>query len=774
MRTIVINNPGPQGSTGPQGVAGPSGSTQPFNNVSGDTWATTSSLQVSGSFLVSGSSTFTNIGPAIFSGSATITGATTMSSAVVSGDVTVLGTASINVLQINNTINSTGSNILGDNVNDTQTLYGTVVIPTGSLTVSGTAQITGNINLPNQYQYIGLGINDAIRFANGEVRVSTSTTTGNFSVYSPSYGLTAFRVIANGNTLIGTTTDTGYRLNVSGSVIIRGSGSTSATDALVVQNNIGTNLLTIKNANDAGTYNLYAPGGGRFGQMEIVDTSIGAGGGANVFFPYNRILFGGNTGMNTSAQVQIDSTTRGFLPPRTATTASITSPAQGLITYLTGSTNEGLYYYNSGSQVGWHKMLTNTGSQSITGSLTISGVTTFAQGSSVNGSGNLSIGAFAIHSAYGYATFSQTTLLLTGGTFTSTTGNQVGLSFGGGFTPTSGTATYSAYSILPTINQTGGANGITRGLFIDPTLTAAANFRAIETTSGSISFNHGSTPLIFASTNGNVGIGTGSAAAYKFQVRNGDIALDFNRFLRGGFDNNWSTINLYNGSTGDMEISLFNQSWYLRHNANATFAGNVGIGLTGSISPRLQVRGSGTTSATTALRVENTNASASLVVLDNGFVGINTGSAQYNLDVNGSARLGGTRAIINTDVVNALTLSPGTIGYTGNLIRINGGNGSAYVGIDGSGAFSLGDGSLVLNAFTTNKSIILATQGTERVRITSTGLVQITGSVNISSVLTLTPQSPLPSGVATGSFAVSSSVPPKPYFYDGTTWNALY
>jgi hypothetical protein len=43
-----------------------------------------------------------------------------------------------------------------------------------------------------------------------------------------------------------------------------------------------------------------------------------------------------------------------------------------------------------------------------------------------------------------------------------------------------------------------------------------------------------------------------------------------------------------------------------------------------------------------------------------------------------------------------------------------------------------------------------------------------------SAVLTLTPQSPLPSGVPTGSFAVSSSVPPKPYFYDGTVWNALY
>jgi hypothetical protein len=53
-----------------------------------------------------------------------------------------------------------------------------------------------------------------------------------------------------------------------------------------------------------------------------------------------------------------------------------------------------------------------------------------------------------------------------------------------GFAPTSGTANYGALAIAPTINQTGGANGITRGLYVNPTLTAAADFRAIEVTAG--------------------------------------------------------------------------------------------------------------------------------------------------------------------------------------------------------------------------------------------------------------------------------------------------
>jgi hypothetical protein len=52
--------------------------------------------------------------------------------------------------------------------------------------------------------------------------------------------------------------------------------------------------------------------------------------------------------------------------------------------------------------------------------------------------------------------------------------------------------------------------------------------------------------------------------------------------------------------------------------------------------------------------------------------------------------------------------------------------------------------------------------------------LHVSGSTRIDNVLTLTPQNPLPTGIPTGSFAVSSSTPPKPYFWDGSTWNALY
>jgi hypothetical protein len=56
------------------------------------------------------------------------------------------------------------------------------------------------------------------------------------------------------------------------------------------------------------------------------------------------------------------------------------------------------------------------------------------------------------------------------------------------FNPTSGTGTYDILTLGSTINQTGGANGITRGLRINPVLTSAAEFRAIEVEAGKIVF----------------------------------------------------------------------------------------------------------------------------------------------------------------------------------------------------------------------------------------------------------------------------------------------
>jgi hypothetical protein len=85
------------------------------------------------------------------------------------------------------------------------------------------------------------------------------------------------------------------------------------------------------------------------------------------------------------------------------------------------------------------------------------------------------------------------------------------------FAPTSGTATYASLYATPTINQTGGANGITRGLYIAPTLTAAADFRAIEVASG--------ITILGASTTAKASLRIPSGTAPTSPV-NGDIWFD--------------------------------------------------------------------------------------------------------------------------------------------------------------------------------------------------------------------------------------------------------
>ena len=56
---------------------------------------------------------------------------------------------------------------------------------------------------------------------------------------------------------------------------------------------------------------------------------------------------------------------------------------------------------------------------------------------------------------------------------------------------------------------------------------------------------------------------------------------------------------------------------------------------------------------------------------------------------------------------------------------------------------------------------------------TFSGTATYAQTASYAQVLTLEAYDPLPSSPA-GTIAVSASTPPKPYFYDGSTWNALY
>lgn len=138
---------------------------------------------------------------------------------------------------------------------------------------------------------------------------------------------------------------------------------------------------------------------------------------------------------------------------------------------------------------------------------------------------------------------------------------------------------YTAQTINPTI--TGLAGGVARGIYINPTLTAAADFRAIETTAGKVVFN-----------GGNVGIGT-STPATALEVA-GNIKLSATGQQLQDFNGN----NLIRNSAGTLTVgnAAININMALTVGTGGATVnipnGNVLIGTTTDAGQKLQVIGS--------------------------------------------------------------------------------------------------------------------------------------------------------------------------------------
>lgn len=87
---------------------------------------------------------------------------------------------------------------------------------------------------------------------------------------------------------------------------------------------------------------------------------------------------------------------------------------------------------------------------------------------------------FSLYSATTSQAASWGRLHIGGEVHTQTSGDVVHMYLYDRFSPISGTATTSTLRLNTQINQTGGANGITRGIYLTPLLTSAADWRSIE------------------------------------------------------------------------------------------------------------------------------------------------------------------------------------------------------------------------------------------------------------------------------------------------------
>jgi hypothetical protein len=442
-------------------------------------------------------------------------------------------------------------------------------------------------------------------------------------------GLTRATVTFDGNTLINTTTDTGHRLTVSGS---GASGSVNLDNTLYVSGSrVGVGMSNpAYNLDISGSARLTSTSATRF----LIDTTNASP----------------NTGFGLSSNNTLRWSNAAYRPSGTNLSYVIFNDQTGTDSlFIQGDTNNVII--GSSTDAGFK--LDVNGTARIQGNTTVTGTIGIGSGASflsLSGAANNNViqgtqtieyrsGGSSINRAYHNFTNSLT--------FNPTADFIPHVNMAATFAPTSGTGTYTQLFLYPTINQTGGANGITRGLHIQPTLTAAPNFRAIETTTGSVILN-----------GGNVGIGTstpsaslhisGSSGSALFEIDS--PALNNILFVTGsgrvgiGTGNPARTLDIQSPQSVVRVLSTTNtNSCGLVFN---NFAGDFWIGRDSSVG-----NGFGMASPAYAGVINargnyplyiGRNDSNDISIFTTGNIGINTTTdAGYKLDVNGTARVSG-------------------------------------------------------------------------------------------------------------------------------------
>jgi hypothetical protein len=135
------------------------------------------------------------------------------------------------------------------------------------------------------------------------------------------------RIAANGNVLIGTTTDAGFKLDVNGTTRTSGTAlfQHSGFGSAIQINNQSGSAFSLAIYSNAAADTIFQTQG-NFNGNNFRITAAG--------FAMGR---GGLPTLDASALLNVNSTTQGFLPPRMTNTQklAIASPAAGLVVYDT-------------------------------------------------------------------------------------------------------------------------------------------------------------------------------------------------------------------------------------------------------------------------------------------------------------------------------------------------------------------------------------------------------------------------------------------------------
>jgi len=527
----------------------------------------------------------------------------------------------------------------------------------GSQLVDGTGSLVDNINVTSSFAITSSYAEYAVSASHEIIKEVSSSFADTASYVTP----LDQDVTITGNVGIGTTPTEG-RLH------IKGEGSNSATTAFLVQNAAGADLLKVVND---GQLKLSGNKPISFFGLQAFEGSNQDGGyiriAENSFWGSTRInsptnITEGNDAPDVSAMLQVDSTTKGFLPPRMTTTQinNIAEVSAGLIVYDT--TIDNLKYHDSSS---WNSLSSFpfTGSAQITGSLEVTG-------------------SVVLKGAYGF----NTPDIYLDGTIGSNNSGTIRIAANNKLQFYDANGEIYRVSGKDANNNTNAALLIRgRSLILTPdNVSAGTNGvlisqhntipqTALLTISSSVSPNllhvgsNDANNALFVSASGNVGIGT-STPEYitdiqspnqtnnipagndvynifnvgysnsNFNIANksaftvGATAQSSGRFVTelrigGGSDTSAHFMYYGNGNANGFRLDRSNNNLVLFNNVqgNGVIIKQTPDGL--SSSARLQVRGDGTTSSTTALLVENSNGDDILKVTDDGAVSV---SPDYN------------------------------------------------------------------------------------------------------------------------------------------------